>query len=196
MAFTLPRRPPGLVDPATEQIWWQQVVEAIEAQITDLSGVVSDLAAAVAAITAAQTAADAAQASADQAALDSKIAVSYVIPAEVMTAADVGSDCTITIVDHVRRYGDSTELSVTGGTITGLAFSTDYAVYYDDPACSDTTPTYHYTTTASNALNNFVSGRHYVGLITTPADGGAASTGGSNPPGGGGETFYNRFDMP
>jgi hypothetical protein len=169
------------------QTLWQRHCEAIETAFNDLQGQ-------VAAIAAAQAAATAAQATADAVKVTDKLTASYVIPAAVLAAADVGTTATITIDNHVRRYGDGSDLSITGGTLTGLTFATDYAVYYDDATFSDTTPTSAYTTTPSNALNNFAPGRHYVGLITTPADGAAGTSGGSNPPGSGGDTFWNRFD--
>lgn len=121
-----------------------------------------------------------------------KITASWTVPAAVMTASDAGTSATITIASHTRVYGDGTQLVVAGRTITGLAYSTDYGVYYDDPNCSDQTPSYIATTTAAEAQNNFVTGRHRLGVVTTPASGGTATTGGSLPPGGGGDG-YGRY---
>lgn len=196
MAFTLPRMPSALPSDY-EQFklwwasaflpWWQQTVEAIEAQearqdqaATDLAAVVAGLAAAVADITAAQ---------ADIIAVTTsdKISSSWTVPAKVLTAVDAGTDVTITIANHTRLYGDGSQLAVTGGTFTGKAYSTNYGVYYDDLTCADTTPAYGITTTLSNAQNNFVAGRHRVGDLVTPGAGGAATSGGTNPPGSGGE---------
>jgi len=68
-----------------------------------------------------------------------------------------------------------------------LAYSTEYAIYYDDPTTANTTPTYHATTALNNAQPNFIVGRHYVDQVTTPAaGGGSVSGGGIKPPGGGG----------
>lgn len=166
---------------------WQKNCELTEAQLADLSGLVADLAAAVADIATAQAAADAAQAVADAVALSDKISASATDPSVVVTAADVGTDATITIAAHTRRYGDGTTLAVSGGSLTGKAFSTLYAIYYDDPTTADTTPTYVATTTLKDAQPNAASGRHYVDQITTPADGGPGTGGGGyQPPGGGG----------
>jgi hypothetical protein len=112
---------------------------------------------------------------------DDKIGGSSVIPADVLTASDAGTDATVVVAAHTRLYNDNSSLSVGGHTFTGLAYSTSYGVYYDDTTTSDTTPTYHTTTTLSHALNNFVAGRHYVGIVTTPASGGSPTTGGSTP---------------
>lgn len=131
-------------------------------------------------------AAQAAQATANTAHNNDKLTSSSIIPANVMTASDAGTDASVIIANHTRLYGDASQIAVTGATLTGLAYSTTYGVYYDDPTFTNATPTYHATTTASNALNNFVAGRHFLGTVTTPASGGAATTGGSSPPGTGG----------
>jgi hypothetical protein len=141
----------------------------------------------------ARSLANTAQTAADAVTLSDKITASSVIPADCLTGSDAGSSATITIAANTRLYGDSSELAVSGGLITGLAYATDYGVYYDDPTCADTTPSYHATTTLSHALNNYVVGRHFVGALTTPAAGTADTTGGSAPPATGGE-FHNRFD--
>lgn len=117
---------------------------------------------------------------------------SYTDPTSVVTAADAGADATITIADHTRVYPvqgsiDVPDLSIIGGTITGLAFSTHYFVYYDDTTLADTTPAYLSTTDAATAQVGAATGRHFVGEVTTPADGGGGTTGGGGtPPGGGG----------
>ena len=189
-----------------------QLVRYFDKFLTALEGVTADLQDQITAIAAAQAAADAAQTAADAAAADAataqttatsaatdaaaaqptadavtltdRIGGSAVIPDEVLTATDAGTDATITIAANARLYNDGTTLTgIAGGSITGLAYSTTYGVYYDDPTASTTTPTYHATTTLSNALNNFVSGRHFVGNVTTPASGGAAVSGGYQPPG-------------
>ena len=104
-----------------------------------------------------------------------------------ISAADVGgTSANITVSSHTRRYSDR-DVSITGVTLTGLANSTAYRIYYDDPDRSDTTPTIIATTTAGDAyLSPTNPARHYVGSITTPASGGG-STGGTGgvPPGGG-----------
>lgn len=172
MALQLPPLPEFEPEWGTFQIWWQQVKEAIEEnergqQILfdyiqetlgeEGEGVVGRLA----------------------------ILGSFSIPTLVLTASDVGTDVTITIASHIRQYGDGTSISVSGGSLTGKSFSTKYAVYYDDPTREDTSPTYVATTDLEEAQHNYEVGRHYVGTVTTPADGGAATTGGSPPAGSG-----------
>lgn len=140
----------------------------------------NDLASAVAAIAAAQ-------ATANAVALNDKISASATDPSVVVTATDAGTDATITIAAHTRRYGDATTLAVAGGSLTGKAYSTLYAIYYDDSTVSDTTPTYVATTVLKDAQPNAAIGRHYVDQITTPASGGGGTGGGGyRPPGGGG----------
>lgn len=168
----------------------QDQIDDITALQTAQATLISDLAAAVADITAAQAAADAAaadaataQTTADAVTLSDKIGGSSVIPAEVLSASDAGTDATITIAAHARLYNDGSTLSgIGGGSLTGLSYSTTYNVYYDDPTASTTTPSYQATDTLSNALNNFIAGRHFVGTVTTPASGGTATSGGYTPP--------------
>lgn len=110
-----------------------------------------------------------------------KIGLSY--PSGItITAADVGSNCTITISSHTRHYGDGTTLAISADTVTNRAFSTTYYLYYNDSSCADTTPNILSTTNPNNAVPNKTAGRHYVGEVTTPADGAAASDGDSASP--------------
>lgn len=117
---------------------------------------------------------------------------SYTDPTNVLSAADVGATATVTIAAHDRIYPvqgtvDVDDVAVLAGSITGLAFSTEYHVYYDDTTLSDTTPSFQATTNRATAQVGFAPGRHFVGSITTPADGGGGTTGtGGFPPGGGG----------
>jgi hypothetical protein len=180
-----------------------QVVRYFDKFLTALEGVTTNLQDQITAIAAAQAAADAAaaaaataqttattaatdaaaaQTTADAVNLNDKIGGSYVIPADALSASDAGTNATITIAANTRVYNDASTLAVAGGSITGLAYSTTYGVYYDDPTTADTTPTYVATATLSNALNNFVTGRHFVGNVTTPAAGGTSTSGGYTPP--------------
>lgn len=186
MAFKLPRRPYGNITPEQEQIWWQQVVEAIEGQVNDILAVQAD-------IIAAMNAANAAQADATESARQAARIASYPNPgAAILHAADVGTDVTITVDAHTRVYPvkgsvDVPDVAITGGTITGLAFSTRYYVYYDDTTLADTTPTFLATTSSATAQVGAADGRHFIGYVDTPADGGADTGGtGGGPPGGGG----------
>lgn len=186
MAFRLPRLPPGQLDPAKFQIWWQQVVEAIEGQINDILDVQADILAAMAA-------ANAAQDTATAAARESARIASYPNPgAGILTATDAGSDATINVAGHTRVYPvqgsiDVPDVVISAGSITGLAFSTRYYAYYDDTTLTSTAPAFQATTASATAQVGAAAGRHFIGYVDTPADG-AADTGGTGggPPGGGG----------
>lgn len=96
-----------------------------------------------------------------------------------LTAADVGSDTTVTIASH-NVLSDGNTLAYNSGTITGLGFNTKYFVYVDDSERVGGAVTYVATTTATDVVAS--SARYYVGAVTTPADGSADTSGG----GGGG----------
>lgn len=174
--------------------YWDQLCLAIEDAFNQLSDTVDAIAtaqaaaeAAQAAAVAAQTAADAAQASADSAMADAggvnsyaNLANSYVLDDLTTTGHDAGSDASIIISNHHRRYGDGTVVAVTGGSITGLAYSTAYSIYYDDPARAGGAETYH-AVLATSSTDAFPSAanpnRHFVGTIITPAALAADTTG-------------------
>ena len=152
MAFRLPRLPRNvtIADPATGyptqafQRWWQSVVETLEAQETAQDAAIIAIqnaqaaadaanaaaAAADAAAATAQTAADTAQTAADnaQTAADDAATVAALTASGVtgltLTATDAGANATITVSAHTRVYGDGTSVSVNGGSVTALAYST------------------------------------------------------------------------
>lgn len=103
----------------------------------------------------------------------------------LLSAADAGATATITIEAHDWDYpGQDADVHREAGTITGLTLGTAYYVYFDDSTLADTTPTYAATLDQAAALNSTAhSYRHYLGTITTPADGGGDTGGGG---GGGG----------
>lgn len=155
----------------------------IQAQVADLAAVQADLAATQAEQEAQLTQILAAQAAADAVTRDNSISASWV-SGLTLSASDAGSAASITIPGHTRFYDDATSLAITGGTLTALAYSTEYHIYYDDPTRSDAAPVFHASTSATTAAPNRAAGRHYVGSITTPAaGGGSTSGGGSEPPG-------------
>ena len=119
------------------------------------------------------------------------ISSSWTSPGQILTASDAGTNTTITVADHTRKYGDSTSVFVTGSAITGLAYSTTYQIYYDDAARTGGAVTFNATTNPNNALHNAVVGRHYCGEITTPAAGGGSTSGGVSPPSSGGQIDFN-----
>jgi hypothetical protein len=172
MALELPPLPEFQPEWHTFQAWWQQIKQAIE-QNEAAQQLLFD--------TIEETLGEAGTG------IVGRVAIlgSFTIPTLVITAADVGTTVTITIASHIRRYGDGTSLGVAGGSITGKAFSTKYAIYYDDDTRQDTSPSYQATTDLEEAQHNYVVGRHYVGTVTTPADGAASTTGGGPPAGSG-----------
>jgi hypothetical protein len=158
--------------------WWDTVAKNIESNFNALAQTVLDI----------QTALATAQAAAREAAR----LTSYPSPGSVLTASDAGTDATITIAGHTRVYPvqgsiDVPDVVLTGGTITGRAYSTQYFIYYDDTTLANTTPTFLATTTSATAQVGAAAGRHFIGYVTTPASGGGSTGGtGGGPPGGGG----------
>lgn len=156
--------------------WWQEIAKNLESTFNDLEQAVLDI----------QEALDTAEAAAREAARIN----SYTNPGSVLSATDAGSDATITVANHTRIYPvqgivDVADVAITGGTITGLAYSTTYYVYYDDTTLASTTPTYLTTTVAADAQVGAAAGRHCLGYITTPAAGGGGTSGsGTGVPGG------------
>lgn len=157
--------------------YWNKTMLAIEAQLDAINTNIADI------LTA--------QATATSAARELARINSYPSPSALLGAADVGATATITIDPHTRVYPvqgsiDVPDVVIPGsGTVTGLAFATLYYVYYDDTALTDTTPPYLATTTAATAQVGAAAGRHFVGSVTTPADGaGGTSGGGYQAPGG------------
>lgn len=192
MTFKLPTLPPTQPEWLQFQIWWQQVVDAIEAQENSQNDLLTQIIAAQAAADTAAAAAATAQGDAIAAARESARLSSYPNPGSVITAADVGTDVTITIASHTRVYPvqgsiDVADVAISAGTITGKAFSTRYYIYYDDTTLANPTPTFVATTNSATAQVGAAAGRHFVGYVDTPADGGTDTGGqGGGPPGGGG----------
>lgn len=215
LQYTIPMVLSSGVPTQTFQRWWQEVADNIVTsvngladavadittlqtqmndRITEIAAIQSDLSDQLAQIIAAQNAAAAAQTSADNAQTtastaekNDKISASVTSPSQVLSAFDAGSDATINLAAHTRLYGDNTTLpGIASATFTGCAYGTTYAVYYDDPTTSNTSPTYVLTTILSDAMFNRADGRHFVGQITTPIAGGGSTSGGLMPPGGGG----------
>jgi hypothetical protein len=183
--------------------WWDEMAGKIEQAFADIESTVSDLAATQADLATAQAGlataqADIAAAQADIISTQNDLTAairdiarlsSYTAPTNVLSASDAGTDATITIAGHTRVYPGAfvNDVTVSGGTLTGKAFSTTYYVYYDDATLADTTPTYVATTVIADAQVGAGTSRHFVGVVTTPADGGGGTSGGGGyPPGGGG----------
>lgn len=166
-AFRLPRLPASQPAWKNQQLWWQRVVEQIEAQEARQDEIIAELKATVDRL---------------------RRLLSYTNPTTILNATDDGSDCTITIAPHKRVYADSTDVDVNGGAFPGLLPDTLYAVYYDDPDFAGGTPTYVVTTDLAEAQYNVDDTRHFCGIILTPVAGSGDSidSGGSYPGGSGG----------
>lgn len=119
----------------------------------------TDAAAADAAATTAQTSADGAN---SVAALTASGVTGLTI-----TATDAGANVTVTLSAHTRVYGDGTTVSVNGGSVTALSYSTLYYIYYDQASRAGGAVTYAATTSETTAAQ--VGDRHLVGSVMTPA---------------------------
>lgn len=107
-----------------------------------------------------------AQSAADDAAAALAITGSYVTGVTI-TATDAGSNVTVNISAHTRVYADGTSVSVSAGSVTGLSYSMDYYIYYDQASRAGGVVTYQATTSQTTAAQ--VGDRHTVGKVTTPA---------------------------
>lgn len=89
--------------------------------------------------------------------------------AALLTGTDAGTDATISFLAHTRVYSDKS-VSISAGSLTGLAYSTGYYLYYDDATRSSATPTVVATTDYTLAYNSpTYPNRHNLGYIVTPA---------------------------
>jgi predicted transcriptional regulator len=171
--------------------WINDTVKTIQSTVNDLSQFVADIAFSIEqsgiAIKTANEAKAAAEAAADAGAAAAAAGVlvnSYVVEANVLSSSiDANkTTATITVANHTRRYGDGSEVPVTGGTIGALAVSTQYYVSYLDPERDGGTVLYETTTNPSEAGQN--GDRHLVGGYMTPTATGTGSGGGTTrPPG-------------
>lgn len=181
-----------MVTPAQIVRYFDKFLTALETSLTDITNNVAAIQAAQAAANAAQTSANTAQSTANtanttatRAKKNDALSTSWTSPGTILTASDAGTSATITVSTHTRKYSDATSASVTGSSITGLAYSTTYYVYYDDDAHAGGAQTYSAVTNPNTAAYNAATGRHYCGSVTTPAAGGGSTTGGVTPTGGG-----------
>jgi len=179
---------------------WQRNCETVEtnfddqqSQLAAITQLQADMLTRITEIEAAQAAADAAQSDATASYREAARINSYPNPGVgIVSASDAGASATVTIASHTRVYPveggiDVPDVSISGGSITGLAYSTTYFVYYDDTTLASTAPTFLATTSSATAQVGAAPGRHFVGYVTTPASGGGSTSGGGGaPPGGGG----------
>jgi hypothetical protein len=178
---------------------WQKNCESLEEALDNLESAVAAIQAAQdaadlanAAATAADTAAAAAQTTADGITEASELSSSFVTGATI-TATDAGTDVTVTISAHTRHYpqpdGSTVDVSVNGGSVTALAYSTSYYIYYDDPSRAGGAVTYAATTSTATAAQ--IGDRHCVGGVLTPAAAAAPTGGRTTEPAGPGNLQSN-----
>ncbi|ABF42157.1 hypothetical protein Acid345_3156 [Candidatus Koribacter versatilis Ellin345] len=96
-----------------------------------------------------------------------------------LSATDAGSSATIAIAAFALQFGFG-QVSFNSGSITGLAYSTGYYVFFDDSSVPPAGGPQTYQ--ASTDFTDVLAGRHryYVGWINTPAMGGGGTGGGGN----------------
>lgn len=176
-------------------VYWQQLIDNLGGTLTNITSILDSIVAAQAAAAAAQATANLAMTDAEKAAREGARINSYTSPSNVITATAVGATATITVAAHVRIYPvqgsiDVPDVSIASGSITGLAQSTTYYVYYTDGTLVNTAPTFLASTFLATASVGAAPGRHYVGKVLTPPAAGAPTNGVGNPPTGGGSGDY------
>jgi hypothetical protein len=92
-----------------------------------------------------------------------------------LSATTSGSSSTITIAGFAMVVAGTGDVSITGGTLSGLLPSTLYDVYYPDPLIAGGSVVFLESTTKSDAISSGVN--FYVGSITTPATGAPTTVG-------------------
>jgi hypothetical protein len=153
-------------------------------EIASIPEIQAALATLDAAIAAAQSAADSANSAAAATKAETNLTNSSV-SGLTLTATDAGTDVTINISAHTRIYGDGTSVSVSAGSVSGVAYDTYYYIYYDQASRVGGAVTYEVTTDPTVAAQ--VGDRHVVGGVQTPALGEANNDGDPLlPPGSGG----------
>lgn len=150
------------------QLFWQEAMEAVEEAFNGIAGALVAAGIALDAADVALAAADAAQTAADETTASSSLASSYVTGLTV-SAVDAGSDATIDISAHTRVYATNppTSVSVNAGSVTGLAYSTVYYIYYDQASRAGGAVTYQVSTDVNDVAQ--INDRHSVATATTPA---------------------------
>lgn len=138
---------------AQMQTHWQTFAERIEARFDAIEAALEAQALAATAVQSAQ---------AVQTTLD--LSQSYINPVGVLTAASSG---TITVDTHSRVYSATSEVSVTGGTVTGFVPGDYVTVFYADAARAGGGVTFQGTTSAVAQTGNI----HVVGQVVVPAVG-------------------------
>ena len=152
------------------QLHWQRTMEAIELAFSGLTGRVDDIDSLLAQIQAANALATAASGTATEVNDRVNVALGFVDPVNVLSAASSGA---ITIAAHDRIYGDGTTVAVNSGSVSGFAPGDYVSVYYQDAGHAGGAVTYYGTTSAVVQSGS----RHVVGQVTVPAIGAPSASG-------------------
>lgn len=144
-------------------IWWQEFVKSQNSVNTELLAQLALL-----------TGVDSSVSSILAAAEEGIIVTSGTLACSI-TATDLGANARISVSAHTRVYGNGDSVVVSGGTISGLAYNTEYFIYYDQGSREGGEVPYLATTTKSVATQ--VNGRHLVGKVTTPTAAAPDTTG-------------------
>lgn len=139
------------------QTHWQGFAERIEQRFSDIEDVLAQ-------VQQAQATAAAAQQTANETAEADSLAKSFPTPSTILSAT---SDGTITISTHTRVYGNSSTVSVNGGSLTGWTQGQFVQVYYEDAARAGGAVTYQGTTDVIAQAGS----RHIIGGVTIPLSG-------------------------
>jgi hypothetical protein len=193
MALKLPRLSAGgaIVDgqgrpTAAFLSWWAQFADRIETEVGALAAAqaAQDAAAAAnSAAAAANAAAGAAQGVADGLAALAALQASFVSAGTTLTGSDDGTSARASVSAHTRLYGDGSTVAVAGGSVGGLGFSANAYLYYDQASRAGGAVAYAATSDFAAAQPTATQpDRHYVGVVTLPADGGADTAGVPNIP--------------
>lgn len=184
-AFRLPRLRDDvpIVDPKTGNptVLFMRWIQSFAAQIEIEVGALEAAQIAQAAAVTAQASAVTAQAAATTAQTSASTANSVASLTNsgttglTLTATDAGANVTITISAHDRVYGNGTTVAVNDGSLTGLAYSTTYFIYYDQASRAGGAVTYLSTTSETTAAQT--GDRHLIGRVLTPAAAATPTTG-------------------
>lgn len=109
----------------------------------------------------------------------------YLLDKDPLTATDAGSDATIIISTFRVFWPDKEEgVQYRPANLTGVEFSTQYAVFIDNPERDGKATDFFFTRAGQEIIKETNLGRIFLGTITTPADAAGDTAGDGN--GGGG----------
>lgn len=109
----------------------------------------------------------------------------YLLDRDPLTATDAGSNVTLTVLGVRIFWTDKKDgIQYRPKALTGLEYSTQYAVFIDNPERDGTTTEFFFTRAGQEITKETRQGRLFLGTITTPAQAAGDTAGDGN--GGGG----------